>query len=436
VLDRQDIDALLVGALYGELSSTDEAALTAHLDSHPADRNALDDLKSIRTKFQTSRIFELQFEPPQALSALLLQEAARRAPKIEVRKESWFQRFVTLFVAHPAMAAAATLVLVVGVAGTVYVKSDKQVEVTASQGDDITRLQPPPTPASAAVAWGSAAMGGDANADVDELKAETKEAAGDALHKGQVTVAVGLAEEQEGQNRLQDTSKDVRKNKVAQLEPKYHATPTTPPTKPTATTKRDQIAFDGDAGGKHEAPAETQQPAKKAPAKSYVEVGSTDRTPKDFERGMADDKVATSDAPATGAAAGPSNGAPGNARSSTAASNTVAKPAQNAPVVAASPAAPEPPPPPAANTKTASRPDPNLAWAKDTHARVTALVKEGKCQAAAPLAIAIRNRTPDYYNSYVATDRELKPCMPYITDATEHSERSSPKAAAKATDTK
>jgi hypothetical protein len=160
---------------------------------------------------------------------------------------------------------------------------------------------------------------------------------------------------------------------------------------------------------------------------------------------MADDKVATTDAPTTGAAAGPTNGAPGgNARAGTAsvASNSVAKPPtqhapQNAPIVAAAPAAPEPPPAPPAATKTASRPDTNLAWAKDTHARVTALVKEGKCQAAAPLAIAIRNRTPDYYNSYVATDRELKPCMPYITDATEHSERSSPKAAAKkATDTK
>jgi len=429
VLDRQDIDALLVGALYGELSSADEAALTAHLDSHPADRNALDDLKSIRTKFQTSRIFELQFEPPQALSALLLQEAARRAPKIEVRKESWFQRFVTLFVAHPAMAAAATLVLVVGVAGTVYVKSDKQVEVTASQNDDITRLQPP-TPASAA-AWGSAAIGGDANANVDEFKAEGKEAtAADGLHKGQDTVAVGLAEEQE--KKLLDTGKDVvRRNKVAELKPQYHATPTKPP-----TTKRDELAFDHDAGKREVAP--TESPAKKpAPAKSYVEVGHTDRAPKDFERGMADDKVATEESPATGGAAGPSNGAPGNARAGTAtvASNSVAKPAQNAPVVAAAPAAP-PPPPAATTTKTASRPDPNLAWAKDTHARVTALVKDGKCQAAAPLAIAIRNRTPDYYNSYVATDRELKPCMPYITDATEHSERSSPKAAAKATDTK
>ena len=109
-------------------------------------------------------------------------------------------------------------------------------------------------------------------------------------------------------------------------------------------------------------------------------------------------------------------------------------PAQAQPQAPVAAATPEPPPP--ATTSKVGHVDTNLAWAKDTHARVTALVKEGKCQAAAPLAIAIRNRTPDYYNSYVATDRELKPCMPYITDATEHSERTSPKAAAKASDTK
>ena len=47
-MDRQDIDALLIGALYGELTPADEARLAAHLDSHPTDRGALDDLKSAR----------------------------------------------------------------------------------------------------------------------------------------------------------------------------------------------------------------------------------------------------------------------------------------------------------------------------------------------------------------------------------------------------
>ena len=99
-MDRQDIDALLIGALYGELTPADEARLAAHLDSHPTDRGALDDLKSARQAVRESRIFDLQLDPPQAVSALLLQEAHRRAPKRVARddgdKESWFFRFTKM----------------------------------------------------------------------------------------------------------------------------------------------------------------------------------------------------------------------------------------------------------------------------------------------------------------------------------------------------
>src|SRR6185503_20838833 len=107
--DRMDIDALLIGALYGELTPADEARLTAHLDSHPTDRGALDDLKSARAAVRESRFFDVQLDPPQAVSALLLQEAHRRAPKRAMsatseEKESWFFRFTKMFLAHPAMA--------------------------------------------------------------------------------------------------------------------------------------------------------------------------------------------------------------------------------------------------------------------------------------------------------------------------------------------
>jgi len=49
MVDRQDIDALLISALYGELTPADEVLLTAHLESHPADRTALRDLTHART---------------------------------------------------------------------------------------------------------------------------------------------------------------------------------------------------------------------------------------------------------------------------------------------------------------------------------------------------------------------------------------------------
>ena len=112
--DRMDIDALLIGSLYGELTPADQARLQAHLESHPADRSVLADLTHARQVIRESRLFELQFEPPQAVSALLLQEAARRAPRVRITKpnaergESWFQRFMRSLAAHPAMAAADT----------------------------------------------------------------------------------------------------------------------------------------------------------------------------------------------------------------------------------------------------------------------------------------------------------------------------------------
>src|ERR1041384_6030871 len=104
--DRMDIDALLIGALYGELTPADEARLTAHLESHPADRTTLADLTRTRAQIRESRVLAFQAEPPQAVSALLLQEAARRAPKPQPQRESegWFQRLSRVLMAHPALA--------------------------------------------------------------------------------------------------------------------------------------------------------------------------------------------------------------------------------------------------------------------------------------------------------------------------------------------
>jgi anti-sigma factor RsiW len=134
MVDRTDIDALLIGALYGELTPADEARLTAHLESHPADRTALDQLTRTRAAVRDSRILTFQAEPPQSISALLLQEAARRAPRRVDRGETttWFQRFVRSFMAHPAMAAAATLVLVIAAAGTLYLRGTDQFAQTSA----------------------------------------------------------------------------------------------------------------------------------------------------------------------------------------------------------------------------------------------------------------------------------------------------------------
>ncbi|HEX4451457.1 MAG TPA: hypothetical protein VH143_11330 [Kofleriaceae bacterium] len=155
----QELDALLVGALYGELGPADEARLAAHLESHPTDRTALDDLRSTRKALVEARFFELWFEPPPAVSALLVQEAARRAPRSEATGDSWFARFVRSFMSHPAMAAAAMLVVVVGVAGTLYMKkgadlAEPSAPVAVAVGSPSASVTSQTTPT---VAYGSAA---------------------------------------------------------------------------------------------------------------------------------------------------------------------------------------------------------------------------------------------------------------------------------------
>nr|MDQ3370118.1 hypothetical protein [Myxococcota bacterium] len=146
MVERADIDALLIGSLYGELSSADEARLQAHLASHPADRTALADLTDARQAVRESRILQVQLDPPQSVSALLMQEAARRAPKPAA--DGWFQRFARSFMLHPAMAAAATLVLVGGVAGTLYLRNGAQFATPSKDAPSELRAADQAAPAA------------------------------------------------------------------------------------------------------------------------------------------------------------------------------------------------------------------------------------------------------------------------------------------------
>lgn len=376
MLDRQDIDALLVGALYGELSSTEKERLNTHLEAHPADRNALDDLKSaqqvIRTKVASSRIFELQLDPPQAISAQLLQEAALRAPKMKVpagdapAREGWFARFVQSFVRHPAMAAAATLVLVVGVAGSIYLRNGDKVMVEPTVGQ--SNLEKEGTLGAAA---GSAADGVG------------------------VGVAVALAEgKQEAQTPTTGGDRGAIGGGVATSEGAVAAPAVPAVTVPTAPTMKPEPT-----------PEPARRIAKAASKAAYVQSDDANLQPRDLDEAKIakNDDYRNSDRrsnPSTEATTNSPHGGPGVARD------------QASSTVAASP----PPPQGQAPAPVSKAPDSNFAWAKDQHARVAALVKTGNCHEAAPLAVAIKSRDPDYYNSFVATDRALKPCMQYMIE--------------------
>jgi hypothetical protein len=390
-MDRQDIDALLIGALYGELTPAEEARLAAHLESHPADRGALDDLKRARQAVRESRIFDQQLEPPQAVSALLLQEAHRRAPKPPAsgEKQSWFFRFARMFLAHPAMAAAAMLVLVVGVAGTLYLKKGDQFAAKEAPSPAFAQdtAVPAEAPGAADRGFAEGAAGSAYSVGLDDNVGAQQGIAAPAADReaeqaDKRAEAGKLAEERKASDGA--GRRDVAKNK-----------------------KGSAIVVDTP----HRQPKELDAPRAKAASRS-TEVAKGDSMRFD------DDTF-------VGGAGG------GAAATGTAQATVPRAPAGNAPT-----AAPMPPPPPVATTKQAkpkpakkeaqsvadeAKPEPApskdntlIAWAKAQHNRAISLASNGDCRGAARLAVTIEGRAPEYYAQFMATDRSLKKCQAYV----------------------
>jgi hypothetical protein len=435
-MDRQDIDALLIGALYGELTPADEARLTAHLDSHPTDRGALDDLKSARQAVRESRIFELQLDPPQAVSALLLQEAHRRAPKRVVQseeKESWFYRFTKMFLAHPAMAAAAMLVLVVGVASMIYTRKGDQF---ANKEIAEPTVQTPAQAPAAATELPPA----EAPADNDSKQELAEGAEGSAYRVGLDDATTRSSSER--LRREVATADDARRAKTDKLEQqqlaKNNKTKAIIVTTPQPEPK--ELDAPKKAGGKAAATRSDDFGG---------EVDTITTTPSDQGFSMAPGAIgntgtgnASSDpsgraAGPTAGAAAPQRNAPSSDRDRARAPAPPPPPASATPpavttaprqptTTAKAPATPAPAPKPSvtkdtAENKTEAKPqDPPkdsalIAWAKQQHSRAQSHAGNGNCSEAAKVAIAIQNRAPDYYTQFVGTDRALKKCQAYIS---------------------
>jgi hypothetical protein len=429
-MDRQDIDALLIGALYGELTPADEARLTAHLDSHPADRGALDDLKTARQAVRESRIFELQLDPPQAVSALLLQEAHRRAPKrvaTTEEKEGWFARFARSFMAHPAMAAAAMLVLVVGVAGTLYLKKGGDFAARTAPTSELenesapsapTTIAQTPVPEPTAGAAGSATPEGAdqaAMADGEGYKAGLYEGKAEAVPEPADKVGRVRADEK----RQRETPLAKERSELRREEQKLAATPvrknkgiavSTEQPQPKDLVESDRskqdasgsktLAFDT---GSTAAPGATRGAGGGGAATGTVapaspSAGPYAQPPPPAQIASGDDMKSAPAKPRPDPK--PQTKAP--AAKAEPPKVTIAKPPAEAPA----PAAPAPPP---------SRDESALvAWAKGQHQRTIALVKAGKCVDAAKIALGVSNRAPDYYSQFMATDRALNGCRTYI----------------------
>jgi hypothetical protein len=387
-MDRQDIDALLVGALYGELTPADEARLTAHLESHPADRGALDDLKSARAKVLESRIFALQVEPPQHISALLLQEAHRRAPKKVVaddgeRKDSWFWRFARSFALHPAMAAAAMLVVVLGVSAVVYKNkgadfAQREVSAPAATQSNESANNTAPTTIPPALAGDQGAAAGSAapSEAYHAGLAEEQDLQNDpSLAEG----TVGNANNESASQRWRDSNSKDTDGKVAAPAKNKGIVVTTEQPQPK-DLDRDGVADERRNDAERRA-VETKLAKEQQEAQQQKTARKADSAALEFGGDSADDGYApsTGAAPGRGGASGGGGAANGLTVGGAAPSATTA-PKGNVAGPTATPSTPapnrvyaQPPPPPpapatdkATSTVTTSKPEPAKQPAQTT----------------------------------------------------------------------
>jgi hypothetical protein len=364
MVDRTDIDALLIGALYGELTPADEARLSSHLESHPADRSALAGLRHAREAVRDSRILEVLLEPPQAVSALLLQEAHRRAPRATGEGgEGWFARLARSFLAHPAMAAATMLVLVLGVAGTLYMRNGASELDTRTAPEVATAAPTAAAPARTATVDNAAS----APAGIPPVVEPTTPEAGSAM-------SVGLADK-----------------------------PVVVP--PSSPTRRD--------AAKHEA-KQVAKPSAPKPEK-LLEVQTKQAAPKeldDREQQIISGQLATN-APAGKVAAPQGFATAGRSQGGGGAAAPAAPPPPPSQAQAiASPAATE-----ASDELGKDKKDDLLAWAKAQHDLARSYTSKGDCVRAGQIATQVSARAPDYFAQYMQDDRALKSCRAYIDDA-------------------
>lgn len=124
----KDIDAQIVDWLYDELDASSKASFREHIDSCNTCSASLASLTQLR---ELMRAFP-EHDPPVAVSNILLHEASKNVPTTYVRTADGERReqgiwgwLVGLFqpiVAHPAMAAVATVMLVVTIGGVMYLR--------------------------------------------------------------------------------------------------------------------------------------------------------------------------------------------------------------------------------------------------------------------------------------------------------------------------
>ena len=356
----------LLDLLYGELEGEEEASALREVEADAARAGEMAAFSRVRSLLRDLP----EEEPPAAISAQLLHAAAKAAPAARAaderpglwaRLKGWFG---PVFM-HPAISAAAMFVVVVGVAGTLYMtgnfdKAEPTARSAATPPADVGASErqraleePPPSGAAQPLAPGRLDL--PATPTGDDITVDGKDLADER--------AQGEAGEKQNRPARRGAGGGAKGGGLVADE------------KPRLEQKNDKKKVELDSNA---------PPADPAP----VTTGSSgDR-----------DMIENEDAPAE------QTKAPAPAK----------KPA---PQPQKPPSAPPPqpaPPPTAPPTSTQPSPDgarSNYNRAVELHKRALQAARDGECDAIADIGKTVRNLDLDYYNTKYRNDSRLTGCQ-------------------------
>jgi len=405
-LQCQDIDELLVDFLYHELEEPRAKAFQAHVDGCARCGAELSSLARMRQALHALP----EAEPSPAVSARLLHEAARRAPKPAEQERggvlAWIRGFFAPLARHPAWAGGiASVVVVAGLAGMLTFSRKVPLDTAASRSvEHVATPEPAPAYPPPAAAAPSPPPQND-----ETVKAGLKEAP---------AAVPAVAED-----------KPAAQPKAGKLErvgrtttPAEEGTIRGRPEKKKAAGPSFDAPADGLKAGEKQRDLDLGRATETAPAKDFNNAPLNDDRKRQGAGAPAGSDVsgnerAKSAAPPP-AAAGEASRAPADAEYRAEPAKELSK--ESAPVAKPSKAAPMPAtksPPPVQQqelpTVTANRGarEQDKAPPEKLHQEARKQATSGACTEALTIRDRIARVDPGYFNKNVAGDAEINRCV-------------------------
>ena len=396
------MDELMMDLLYDELDPARSAKVAEHMGACARCSAEMGALRRTRAAFRDLS----DLEPPPSVSAILLHEAARHSPARAVvpapspglldRLRAWFRPIAN----HPALAAAASLVIVAGVAGALFVRKGADMAATRTYSAESASGSASPAPAEPA----SPPVAADPARSTPEPEPARIAAQPEGTAKDGDGMVAGVVDGKQ-QNQL-ELAQGADDRFAAEAEDAIEVVP----------ADKELKEFDSDAPGTIDSVGRARdsnrgdQREKRKLSKREEQAAQTRLRSAPAAGGeVSPDQQTTGAPPATNAVSG---AGPLEEPDAPKAGAGLSRGAQSA-----TPKAPEPSTDSAKTTRSADEErlsSSERGWLDSRQVKVSELARKKLCPQAAALANDILERNPGYYARRVEGLKELVPCRSYV----------------------